>query len=633
MLKRPVLIMLLGYITGIIIGLYCKISIALFVVIALLLYIIVKKESSKSKIIKYLKVFYLKQGAIIFAVSMIIANVITIKQNYSYSNKYKNINEAECIAIVESSPKIKKYYTQYKVKIESINGDKSYKNTYVYLNFKNNTNLSYGSIISFKGEFIEPEVQRNYKGFSYKEYLKSIGIYGTIKARNVKVIGSKNLGIKALANSMATKIKQTIEEHIEDEDSRNLLLGILIGYDDELSRDIKEDFQESSLSHILAVSGLHVSFVIMFVTIFLEKLGSPRKISKIICICFLIFFIFLTGETPSVKRACIMTILQILSQLIYRKNDIITSLSISLLIILICNPFSIIDIGLILSFTATIGIICFYNIIFNLIFRKVNSNDNKIITKLNEIVSVSMATQILIFPLSIMFFNKISLTFLFSNILINAVIGIIITLGFIAIIVPIEILFKILEIFLKLLIEISNIFSNIPISHINIVTPNLITIISYYFIIFIITYLYLIRRKEKKRAIEKKFLTNVDKFKSFICIYKKMLITLLIIILLLIQLIKLIPHDLKIHFIDVGQGDACLIITPKNKTILIDGGGSKNSEEFDVGKSTLLPYLLDRKISKIDYVIISHFDADHARFYPIFITRNKSEKRNNRKTI
>lgn len=328
-----------------------------------------------------------------------------------------------------------------------------------------------------------------------------------------------------------------------------------------------------------------------------------------------------------------MAILQILSQLIYRKNDTITSLSISLLIILICNPFSIMDIGLILSFTATIGIICFYNIIFNLISKKVNSNDNKIITKLNEIVSVSMATQILIFPLSIIFFNKISLTFLFSNILISAVIGIIITLGFITIIVPIEILFKVLEIFLKLLIEISNIFSNIPISHINIVTPNLITIISYYFIIFIIIYLYLIRRKEQKRAIEKKFLTNVDKFKSFICIYKKMLISLLIIILLLIQLIKLIPHDLKIYFIDVGQGDACLIITPKNKTILIDGGGSKNSEEFDVGKSTLLPYLLDRKISKIDYVIISHFDADHARFYPIFITRNKSEKRNNRKTI
>ena len=65
---------------------------------------------------------------------------------------------------------------------------------------------------------------------------------------------------------------------------------------------------------------------------------------------------------------------------------------------------------------------------------------------------------------------------------------------------------------------------------------------------------------------------------------------------------------MKIFFIDVGQGDSCLIITPKNKTILIDGGGDA---EYDVGKNVLVPYLLDRKIVKIDYIIVSHFDTDH----------------------
>lgn len=65
---------------------------------------------------------------------------------------------------------------------------------------------------------------------------------------------------------------------------------------------------------------------------------------------------------------------------------------------------------------------------------------------------------------------------------------------------------------------------------------------------------------------------------------------------------------LKIYFIDVGQGDATLIVTPKNKKILIDGGGD---EQNDVGKNTLLPYLLDRKIKSLDYIIISHFDSDH----------------------
>lgn len=627
MLKRPILIILLGYIIGIIIGLYCKISIALFILSVLFLGITFKFRVLRTNIIeKYYKIFHIKQAVIVFIISMLISGLITVKENYSYENKYNNIEEAEFIAIVESSPKIKKYYTQYKVKVESVNKDKKYKNTYVYLNLKNNPNIEYGSIIHFNGEFIEPEVQRNYKGFSYKEYLKSNGIYGTIKADNVKVIGRKNLGIiKTLANSMATRIKEKIKEHIEDEDSKNILLGILIGYDDELSKDIKEDFQNSSLSHILAVSGMHVSFVIMFVTFALSKLNSPKKISKIICIIFLVFFIFLTGETPSVKRACIMAILQLVAQLIYRKSDTIINLSVSLLLILTDNPFSIMDIGLILSFSATCGIIFFYDIIFTFVNRKINSNSNMVMTKVNEIVSISISAQILIFPLSMILFNTISLTFLFSNLLISTFIGLIITLGLISVIIPQEILFKILKILLKILLKVATIFSSIPISHINVITPSLITIFSYYLIIFVFTYLHLIRKKAVKRQIEKKILTNVDKFKSFIFTYKKMLIIIVTILVIIVQLIKIVPKDLHIHFIDVGQGDACLIVTPKNKTILIDGGGSKNNEEFDVGKSILVPYLLDRKVDKIDYMIISHFDSDHCQALLYVLERMKVE--------
>ena len=73
-----------------------------------------------------------------------------------------------------------------------------------------------------------------------------------------------------------------------------------------------------------------------------------------------------------------------------------------------------------------------------------------------------------------------------------------------------------------------------------------------------------------------------------------------------------IPKSLKINLIDVGQGDSSLIITPRNKKILIDGGGSSD-KDFDVGKQTVLPYLLNRNINKLDYVIISHFDQDHVR--------------------
>lgn len=78
-----------------------------------------------------------------------------------------------------------------------------------------------------------------------------------------------------------------------------------------------------------------------------------------------------------------------------------------------------------------------------------------------------------------------------------------------------------------------------------------------------------------------------------------------------------IPMNLKIHFIDVGQGDSCLIITPNNKKLLIDGGGSMtSSDNYDVGEDTLLPYLLDRGVKTLDYIMVSHFDADYSMTYP-----------------
>ena len=91
-------------------------------------------------------------------------------------------------------------------------------------------------------------------------------------------------------------------------------------------------------------------------------------------------------------------------------------------------------------------------------------------------------------------------------------------------------------------------------------------------------------------------------------------ITAVILIFILIFTIYNISDKktLKIYFVDVGQGDCCLIVTPNNKKVLIDGGGEK-SDSYDIGKNVLIPYLLDRGIKKIDYIIISHFDTDHVR--------------------
>lgn len=280
------------------------------------------------------------------------------------------------------------------------------------------------------------------------------------------------------------------------------------------------------------------------------------------------------------------------------------------------------DIGLILSFTATLGIMIFYKIILNYIDKFELGNIDtiktkninllyKICTKIKEIIAVSFSVQILILPISIFIFNKISLTFLLSNILVSFLIGTIIILGFIATIIPFKFLFLILNSLLNILNNIAMIFSNMPFSKIAVITPNVKLLILYYTVIVLITYIHMLKKKETKRMIEKKILTNVDKLKWFILEKKKFLILSIIFIVIIIQIINLFPRDLRIHFIDVGQGDSSLIIAPTGKTVLIDGGGGKLKDDFDVGKNTLLPYLLDRGIKRINYMVVSHFDSDH----------------------
>lgn len=358
-MQRPILIVVIGYIIGIIIGLYCKISIALLCIGLIFVSLLIHKYISlKRNIKKYYTILINKTSCIIFMTSIIIGCAITVYKNNSYENKYTNIEKNDFIAIVVNGVKQGEYYNQYKVKVISIDKDKKYNNTYLLLNLKKDIILEYGDKIEFYGEYKKPDVQRNYKGFSYKEYLKSIGIHGSVKANEVNKLGKDNINvIIKTANNLRKYIKTNIEENMENEEKRNLLLGILLGDDSNLSDDIKEQFSNSGLSHILAVSGMHVSYIIMGINTLLKKTKLPKKITSIIIIVFLIFFIFLTGGTPSVKRACIMTILSLGASITYRKNDVISNISMALLIILIQNPFSILDIGLVLSFLATIGIV------------------------------------------------------------------------------------------------------------------------------------------------------------------------------------------------------------------------------------------------------------------------------------
>ena len=168
----------------------------------------------------------------------------------------------------------------------------------------------------------------------------------------------------------------------------------------------------------------------------------------------------------------------------------------------------------------------------------------------------------------------------------------------------------ILEKILEMLIFISQVGSKLPLNKLYLATPDIWQIVALYLLIFIANIMYKIINKRKRTTFEKRLINWKNLIKHLIRKNSRKVIIVIVAIIITFFVIKIAPTDLKIHFVNVGQGDCTLIITPKNKTILIDGGGS---ETYNVGENILLPYLLDRKIIKIDYMFISHFDTDHVR--------------------
>lgn len=260
-------------------------------------------------------------------------------------------------------------------------------------------------------------------------------------------------------------------------------------------------------------------------------------------------------------------------------------------------------------------------------------------------ISVTLSAQIMLLPVLLYHFNMIGIYFLIANILVSIIIGPIMALSILFIISAFihsgisHFISTFLSIGIQGLIKISNL-ANLPFSKIYMATPSLVSIIIYYIVIFVGNQLYVIYTSKYLNPTQKRVKNIIalikykvyQKKRKFAKAYKefwkqdrnkkntdvkKNLKSLILktykIIILLISVIVIFQFNkkLEICFLDVGQGDACFITTPNHKTILIDGGGSSSST-FDVGKDTLIPYILDKGHIKVDYIFISHFDQDHS---------------------
>ena len=623
-MNRPILIVVIGYIIGIIWGIYLKISILPFYFFLFVIYIIIKLPYKKRKFnilsikryFRYIKLIFKINIIITIIISSFISNTIIKILENKYENLYHNSEELRVSAIVIGNRQEKDYYDRYKVKVT----DRKYRNTNLYINVSKKKKLEYGDKITFCGEFKEPSRARNYKGFNYKQYLKTLKIYGTVKTEKIEILEkNKSNPIMQISNKVLLRIKNKIEKTYSNEMSK-IILGIMLGDTTEIDDDTKEDFANSNISHVLAVSGLHISYIILLVTKSTKNIFGKKE-SKIIASITLAVYMSITGFSISVVRASIMGILTCMAFVVYRKSDTLNNIAISALIILISNPYNLISISFLLTYGGTLGIIYFQPIVEKIIksfkiknrrwkyaYLRIQRKCENIIS----IISVSISAQIIIAPIMALYFNSAGLGFLITNLLLSYLIGIIVIGGFIQILISLIsikvgiALAKIIEIPLHGII----IISKINIANFKVITPDIYQVILYYFTVCILAYLYKIFNQRHCNITQERIKNTLYLLRYKSRPYFKIIRIIIIILVIVFYSINKIPDNLKIYFIDVGQEDSTLIITPRNKKVLIDGGGSGS---YDVGKNILLPYLLNRKIKKIDYMVISHFDNDHIR--------------------
>ncbi len=434
-------------------------------------------------------------------------------------------------------------------------------------------------IVRIVGKIERPDKAKFKGDFNAEVFLRSEGITGTVFTNKSFITRmDSDINLYDRIRSLRYTIADRIDSYASGE-GKELLKGIATGDMSGFSDEMYYAFIDSGISHVTAVSGMNVTMLVAFVMFMFSFSVLSRKIRAVVSIIAVMVYAIITGLSPSIIRASVMIILTLVALLLDRKDDEITSTTFAAAIILFANPYSIFDVGFLLSFSAVIGI--------RLFTSHINSILHKIIPGfVADVLGVTLCAQIATLPVMVYVFNSISLVSLLTNIIVVPVVEILFigTFGmiFVGIIFPqmAVVMGIVLGSIADAVIVISKAFASLPFATVTVKSPELIWLFTYLFILCII-YLSL---KNKK-------------------FYKVPSLAMGMIILILLIFHFIPAGTFEITFVNVGQGDCIYVSSPTGENFLVDTG--KN--EYDA-----VSFLKHNGITHLDKVFISHIDSDHA---------------------
>lgn len=319
---------------------------------------------------------------------------------------------------VLSEPKRKKRISTI-LEVSQINGKASTGKLLVYFS-RRDSQISYqlGDVISIGGNVQRLKDNANPRAFNYKDHLKYKGIDFQIFLKDARheLIKSDDANLLAMTS---VKIRQwalsIFKERLKDKDQLATASAMVLGYKDYLSEDLYTSFSETGAVHVLAVSGLHVGIICMIFIVFFDRFKSETWFFKVIKLATLLTAVWtyamVTGASPAVLRAAVMFSLVLIGRLWFKGANIYNILAFSALIILLYDPYLLFQLSFQFSYLALISIVYFQPHI-----EKLYETKHWITTKIWQLTTVSIAAQILIFPISIYYFHKFPTYFILSGV-------------------------------------------------------------------------------------------------------------------------------------------------------------------------------------------------------------------------
>lgn len=279
--------------------------------------------------------------------------------------------------------------------------------------------MKYGNIIVFKNNLQEIEAPMNPYEFDYKNYLqqKNICHQAYLKNSEWKNAGEyANNSILSFSLSLKNHLIHLLRNSGFNKEQFSIISALLLGYDDEINKDLINSYAHSGTLHVLSVSGLHVGTIYLFLNFILGFNTKNKKLALFKCLLIiscLSFYAMLSGLAPAVLRATLMFSMIIIGKTFFKMIEAYNILLVTAFFILLFNPLLIYDVGFQLSYLAMLGIFYFQPKLYQLF-----SFNNWIADKIWALTTMSIAAQITTFPISIYYFHQFSVLFVLSNLII-----------------------------------------------------------------------------------------------------------------------------------------------------------------------------------------------------------------------